>query len=354
MNEYILIVDTNSSRRQELKEVLAHDYEIFEAEDILQAERLIASCNREFSALIISVLDGNGGFDILQFIEDRGLYKVLPILIMNTNERDNISEKCFNQGAFDIILYPPNPVIVRHRVNAAIDVFDSRQNFKNILKKTTVEIEEHDRCISDTNKSIIEFLTDIIEARNLESGEHMRRVKAFSALICDVMADKYPKYNLTEEEISYIVAASAMHDIGKIMLPDSILLKPERLTYDEYNIMKTHTTKGSELLENARKFMGDKCTDICKEIALYHHERYDGGGYPFGIVGDKIPISAQIVSIADVYDALVAKRVYKTSLGKDEAYNMIMMGECGAFSPDILDCFSVQFLKMKKEAMKNR
>lgn len=352
MNKSVLIVDPNSSRRNELREVLSPDYNVFEAEGKLDAEKLIMSCENEFSALIISILEGSDGLDLLQFMESDGLYKDSPVLVMNTDGRDSLSKKCFDLGVFDIVLYPLHPIIVRHRVNAATEIFDSRRKLKRILEQTTAELEKQDRYISDTNKNIIEFLTDIIEARNLESGEHLRRVKAFSYLMCEVVAERYPKYNLTEEEISYIASASAMHDIGKIMIPDNILLKPQRLTDSEYEIMKTHTTKGSELLESARSIMGDKCTDICKEIALYHHERYDGGGYPFGLKGDDIPISAQIVSIADVFDALVAQRVYRASLEKDEAYKMIMEGRCGAFSPDILECFSIRFLKMKKEAVK--
>ena len=158
--------------------------------------------------------------------------------------------------------------------------------------------------------------------------------------MAEKIAALYPEYGLTTKQINVIVAASALHDVGKIAISDSILLKPGRLTKEEFDVMKTHTTEGSAIIEHIKGIGTNEYEKVSYEIARYHHERFDGRGYPDGLVGDEIPISAQIVSIADVYDALVSKRCYKDAYGKGEAFRMIMAGECGVFSEKILTCFA--------------
>lgn len=188
------------------------------------------------------------------------------------------------------------------------------------------------------NERILEILSNVVEFRNLESGDHVRRVKDFTRILTGYAAQLCPEYHLDEEDINVITAASAMHDIGKIAVPDAILLKPGRLTEQEFAVMKTHTTKGCEILDLFEDIWESGYSRVSREICLYHHERYDGGGYPDGLKGEEIPIAAQIVSVADVYDALVSERCYKSAYTPAEAYDMIMRGECGAFSPRLLLC----------------
>lgn len=173
----------------------------------------------------------------------------------------------------------------------------------------------------------------------MESGEHIRSVKEYTRILGECFREDYPEYNLSEQDIDIIVSASALHDIGKIAIPDSILLKPGRLTPDEYEYMKSHTVRGCEILDTIKHIWDENYAKVSYEICRYHHERYDGKGYPDNLVGDQIPISAQLVSVADVYDALVSERCYKEAFDKEEAFHMIINGECGVFSPKLMEVF---------------
>lgn len=191
----------------------------------------------------------------------------------------------------------------------------------------------------DTNRQIIDVLSTIVEYRDLESGEHIKRIEDLSAILLREYSKMSDNAGFTEEEIKIISAAAAMHDIGKIAISDTILLKPGKLTKEEYDNMKEHTVKGSELVRTVASIQDKDYARYCYEICRYHHERYDGKGYPEGLSGDDIPIAAQIVSIVDVYDALVSKRCYKDAYAKEKAYEMIKNGECGIFSDKIMNCF---------------
>lgn len=173
----------------------------------------------------------------------------------------------------------------------------------------------------------------------LESGQHIERVKGYTKLLAEQLMKDYPEYGLTSDKVSVITSASALHDIGKIAIPDAILMKPGKLTQEEFEYMKSHTTKGGEILNSIKNVWDEEYGKVSYEICRHHHERYDGRGYPDGLKGEQIPLSAQIVSIADVYDALVNERVYKSAFPKEKAFQMIVTGECGVFSPKLLDCF---------------
>lgn len=188
---------------------------------------------------------------------------------------------------------------------------------------------------------MIDALSSVVEFRSVETGDHIKRIKYFTRIIAKYMAKYFPKYGLTQTHIDQIARAAALHDIGKIGIPDAILLKPGRLTPEEFEIMKTHTTIGCGILESFKNTYTDEFYQYCYDICRYHHERWDGNGYPDRLVGDEIPISAQIVSIADVYDALVSDRVYKSAYSNSIAYEMILNGECGQFAPDVIECFEL-------------
>jgi len=208
-----------------------------------------------------------------------------------------------------------------------------------MITERTAEVQNKNKALNRINEDIIELIGDITEARDLESGEHIRRVKGITHVLAQQIMEDCPEYGLTQEKVELIASASALHDIGKIAIPDAILLKPDHLTPEEYEIMKTHTTKGPELLQKAPKDWSPAYLEISMEICHFHHEKYDGNGYPLGLVGDEIPISAQIVSIADCFDALTSKRVYKEAFSIDTAVHMLIEGQCGAFSPKLLESF---------------
>lgn len=183
------------------------------------------------------------------------------------------------------------------------------------------------------------MLGTIVEYRNLESGEHIKRVKNYTRILAECAMKEYPEYGLTQEKIEMMVSASSLHDIGKITIPDHILLKPGRLTKEEFELMKSHTLRGCEILDEIKLGWDPEMKQVIYGICRHHHERYDGKGYPDGLAGEDIPIAAQCVSIADVYDALVNERCYKDAFSPDEAYRMITNNECGVFSPKLMEVF---------------
>ena len=214
-----------------------------------------------------------------------------------------------------------------------------KNNLEDMVAQQTERLIDQSEKLKNTKNQIIDTLSTVVEFRDAESGQHIIRMKKFTNVLIHAVMNRYPEYGLTEESIAKITSAATMHDIGKIAIPDMILLKPARLTPDEFEIIKTHTTRGCDIIKTL-SFMDDQeFYGYCLEICRYHHERYDGSGYPDGLKREEIPISAQCVSIADVYDALVSERVYKAAYPPEEAYEMIMNGECGVFSPRILECF---------------
>lgn len=216
----------------------------------------------------------------------------------------------------------------------------NRENrMAQVVQARTAELMEKNRLLRNLNENIVDAVGNIVEARDAESGEHIRRVKGFTGILAGYVMDHYPEYGLTKADIHMIVSASALHDVGKIMIPDGILLKPARLTPDEFEIIKTHSQKGCEILSKISFGWSEEYCKTARDICLNHHEKWDGKGYPNGISGDAIPISAQIVSVADCFDALTAKRVYKEAMSVDEAYETILSGKCGAFSDRMLQAF---------------
>lgn len=213
-----------------------------------------------------------------------------------------------------------------------------RENLEKVINQNTKELYETTLKLKKTNEEIVELLGDTVEMRDKESGYHIQRVKTFSYILAQQVMKDCPEYGLTMEDVEIISSVSALHDVGKIMIPDSILLKPGAFTDEEFEIMKTHCVKGVEILKRAPKLWGEKYISTAMDICHYHHEKWDGKGYPEGISGDDIPISAQIVSVADVYDALAFERVYKGAYKPQKALEMIKNGECGAFSEKLLRC----------------
>jgi putative two-component system response regulator len=280
------------------------------------------------------------GLDVLKEMAERKYADHIPVILITAEATADSDLKAYEYGASDIIYKPFNPRIVMRRAQNIIELFSNRINIEKKLEKRTRQLRESQAKIQKNSEFLINALSSVVEFRSLESGEHVQRVKNYTGILLRQLVELYPEYQFSEEDMQLMVNASALHDLGKIAIPDSILLKPGKLTKEEFEIMKTHTTKGCELLEKFKQDDSDfyrYCYDICR----YHHERYDGNGYPDGLKGDEIPIWAQIVSIVDVYDALVSKRVYKDPYSIVEAIQMIFDGECGVFSPKILDCFQM-------------
>lgn len=335
----ILIADDQEINREILKVIFEEQYEILEASDGTQAIDLIeAHCETIVLVFLDLLMPGKSGLDVLAFMTDKGYMDAIPVIMITGEATADTDEKAYEYGVSDIIYKPFAPKVVMRRSMNIIELFAHRIDIQRKLEERTKELRESKEKLERSNEFLVNALSSVVEFRSLESGEHIQRVKHLTKIMLKYVRKFYPQYQLTKEQVGLIVNASGLHDLGKVAIPDSILLKPGKLTAEEFEEMKKHTIYGCELLEQFKQEETEfyrYCYDICR----YHHERYDGRGYPDHLKGDEIPIWAQVVSIIDVYDALVSKRVYKEAYAEDEAARMIRDGECGTFSPVMLDCF---------------
>lgn len=342
MEEHIiLIADDVEINRKMLSFIFEEQYEILEAADGVETIEQIEKYGEALSLIFLDLMMPNkSGLDVLEYMSGKGYISSIPV-IMITGEATAESEvKAYEYGVSDIIYKPFEPKVVMRRAQNIIELFQNRRDIEEKLERRTKQLRESREKLERSNEFLVNALSSVVEFRSLESGEHIQRVKYFTKIILKYVRDEYPEYGLTDESVNLITNASALHDLGKIAIPDSILLKPGKLTEEEFEEMKKHTTYGCELLENFKQ-EDNEFYHYCYDICRYHHERYDGNGYPDKLVGEDIPIWAQVVSIVDVYDALVSKRVYKAAYAVDEAVRMIKEDECGVFSPKILDCFEM-------------
>ena len=337
----ILIVDDEEVNRAVLAEMFREEYEILEADNGQKAVEQIQNGTDIVLILLDIVMPVMDGFKVLDYMKEQDLLDKIPVILITGESVSNSEGKAYEYGVADVMHKPFYPQIVKRRSSNIIELYQNKHNMELRLKEQEKEIREQEKEIRKTSEEMIEALSSVVEFRSAETGEHTRRIKYFTRILLKYLQQYFPKYGITDTQISEITRASALHDIGKIGIPDSILLKPGRLTAQEFEIIKTHTTIGCDILE---KFYKNHDTDFyryCYEICRYHHERWDGNGYPDQLVGEEIPISAQVVAIADVYDALVSPRVYKSVYANNIAFDMIMRGECGLFSPDMLECFGL-------------
>ena len=347
MKNKILVVDDALMNRDILKEILKDTYDILEAEDGKSALEILDAENNEISAILLDlIMPVMDGFEVLEELNARKMIEKIPVLIISGENSTQNEQRCFELGIADFIGKPFNARLVRKRIQNAAEHYAYRNELEakveeqtNVLRKAYRTLKSQAEQLKRRNQDIIEILGTVVEYRNLESGEHVKRVEEYTRILAESFMVEYPEYDLTQDKIDVIVSASALHDIGKITIPDSILLKPGRLTKDEFEYMKSHTTRGCELLESMKNVLDPKYEKVSSEICRHHHERFDGKGYPDGLEGDAIPLSAQLVSVADVYDALVNERCYKDAFSPEEAFRMIVNGECGVFSPRLMEVF---------------
>lgn len=335
----ILIVDDEEMSRELLKQMFEGEYEIIEAGDGREAiQKLGQHINNIAIILLDLVMPELNGFQVLQVLNAKRIVDRIPVVLITAQKDTKVELSCFAMGASAVISKPYVAQVVRMQVNNIIDMHKKANEMEDKIHSYQMELMAQQEKLGEFYDNLLDAISNIVEFRDLETGEHVKRVKGFSRILAQTMMELYPEKGLTRSQIDIIVRASALHDIGKIAISDSILLKPGRLTDDERQVMMSHTTKGCEILNLIVNLQDEELFKACYEICRHHHERYDGGGYPDGLKGDEIPISAQIVSVADVYDALVSERVYKKAYDRDVAYDMIMGGKCGQFSPEILKC----------------
>lgn len=336
----ILIADDAEINRELLKLIFEDQFTVLEAEDGEETINILDERHDEIKMLFLDlIMPKRTGLEVMEYMREKRYMNTVPVIMITGEATADTDEKAYEYGASDIIYKPFEARVIKRRALNIMELFESRIFMEKQLEKRTRQLIASREKLEKNNEFLVNALSSVVEFRSLESGEHIRRVKYFTRIFMNYIKKFYPEYNMTKEQIDLIVNASALHDIGKIAIPDSILLKPGKLTPSEFEVIKKHTLYGCQVLEKFKQEDSEfyhYCYDICR----YHHERYDGKGYPDGLVGEAIPIWAQVVSIVDVYDALISKRVYKTPYAADVALRMINDGECGVFSPKLLDCFN--------------
>ena len=338
----ILIVDDSELNRSLLSDMLSDDFEIVEAENGLEAVMYLQEHELQITLMLLDiVMPEMNGFDVLAMMNEKGWIKTIPVIIISAETGMSVIDKAYDLGAVDYISRPFDERTVQHRVMSNFMLALKQKEMADMLSAQVYERERD-------NRVMIEVLSHVVEFRNGESGLHILHVSTFTEMILKHLIKITDKYNLTETDIKLICNASALHDIGKMAVPEEILNKPGRFTQEEFEIMKQHTVAGEKMLKDIPSRDTEPLVKAIGEICRWHHERYDGRGYPDGLVGDDIPIGAQVVALADVYDALTSKRVYKDGYTHEKALSMIKNGECGIFNPIILQCLNDIEEELKK------
>ena len=329
----ILIVDDSEMNRAILNEMLKDEYRILEADNGRTALDMVDRYGDELSLVLLDIImPGVNGFEVLGELSRRSVADSLPVVMISSEDSDDVVLRAYELGASDYINRPFNARVVRRRVSNTIRLYAKQRRLTNLLSQQYNERVKNSRML-------IDVMAGVMELRNGESGLHVTHIEKLTELLLGCLVHRSDKFPLDNEQRSAIAMASALHDIGKMSIDDAILNKPGRLTTEEFEIMKTHTTLGADmLLELGRQHAGNPLLEYAYQIARWHHERWDGKGYPDGLKGDDIPIAAQVVSVADVYDALTSVRVYKDAIPHEEAIQMILDGKCGEFNPLLLDC----------------
>ena len=329
----VLIVDDSEMNRVILNEMLRDEYCILEADNGRTALDMVDRYGDELSLVLLDiVMPGISGFEVLADLSRRSGIDNLPVIMISSEDSDDMVLRAYELGASDYINRPFDSRVVRRRVSNTIRLYAKQRRLTSLLSQQYNERVKNSRML-------IDIMAGVMELRNGESGRHVTNIEKLTELLLGCLVHRSDTISLDNEERSTIALASALHDIGKMSIDDAILNKPGRLTPEEFEIMKTHTTLGADmLLELGRHHVGNALMEYAYQIARWHHERWDGKGYPDGLKGDEIPIAAQVVSVADVYDALTSVRVYKDAIPHEEAIQMILDGKCGTFNPLLLDC----------------
>lgn len=348
MRNTILIVDENSKSREMLIRILSNAFSIEQAVDKTKAMEILLGKQTEIAAVLINLMGtADVEYTLLEEISKQPFQEKIPVIVICNPESSEVEEQLFSYGISECIQQPFSENLICLKIRNVVTLYQYQNELEEKIQQQTQRLEMQNillkkeaEFLNNSNKKIIDLLGAMAEYRNLESGEHIQRVKGYTRIIAEEMAKEFPEKGLTPEQIRLIVSASSLHDIGKIAITDTVLLKPGKLTDKEFEYMKSHTISGCDILEHLKDTWSKEYEKVSMDICRHHHERYDGGGYPDGLVGEEIPLAAQIVAIADVYDALVHERVYKDAIPKEQAYDMIMHGECGVFSPELLQCLT--------------
>lgn len=333
----ILIVDDDPVNRKILGKLFSTYYTVMEAEDGQTGlEQILNPDNRLCAVLLDVMMPGMSGIEVLRKLRERRLLEKIPVFLITADTSADVMKEAYELGVMDVISKPVVSYIVVRRVRSVVELFEARKHLSGVVRQQNITLLEQAKKIIELNQGMIEALATAIEFRNEESGGHVQRISKITRLLLE---NTDFGENMTKQEIDNIALAAVMHDVGKITIPDAVLTKPGKLTPEEYVIMQSHTTKGVAILESIPQLRGSEIYEYACDIARHHHERWDGGGYPDRLAGDAISPWSQVVSLADVYDALNCRRVYKPPFPREQVLEMIRTGQCGIFNPHLLECF---------------
>ena len=330
----ILLVDDSKMNRMILKEILGGDYSILEAEN---GQECLEKMQAEAGNIALVLLDINmpvmDGFEVLKAMNANHTIEDIPVIMISSEDSDAAIRRSYELGASDYVNRPFDARIVYRRVTNTIKLYAKQRRLVQM-------VSDQIRARENNTDTLVGVLSHIVEFRNGESGSHVRHIRIITEMLLHRLLEISSNYSITAEQQDLIPLASALHDIGKIGIDEKILNKPGKLTPEEFKVIQTHSMLGAKMLHDLDGFAEQPLLQTAYEIARWHHERWDGRGYPDGLKGDEIPISAQLVSLADVYDALTSERCYKKAFSHEKAVQMILNGECGAFNPLLLQCLT--------------
>lgn len=338
----ILIVDDSEMNREILSSILGDEFDILEAADGKECISVIRKYGRDIALVLLDiVMPEMDGFEVLEFMNKYEWIDDIPVIMISSEDSAASVKKAYEMGVSDYINRPFDVEVVHRRVFNTIKLYAKQRRLIALITNQVYEKEKN-------NRILIEILSQIVEFRNGESGRHVLNVNIITGILLEQLTQITDKYNISWSDRLIITTAASLHDIGKIGINEKILNKAGRLTPQEIEKIKEHTVIGASILENMELFKDEELVKTAYQICRWHHERYDGRGYPDGLKGEEIPVSAQVVALADVYDALVSRRVYKKSYSHEEAMKMILGGECGAFNPVLLQCLTEAQDKIKE------
>ena len=339
----ILLVDDSKMNRMILKEILGGDYSILEAEN---GQECLEKMQAEAGNIALVLLDINmpvmDGFEVLKAMNANHTIEDTPVIMISSEDSDAAIRRSYELGASDYVNRPFDARIVYRRVTNTIKLYAKQRQLVQM-------VSDQIRARENNTDTLVGVLSHIVEFRNGESGSHVRHIRIITEMLLHRLLEISSNYSITAEQQDLIPLASALHDIGKIGIDEKILNKPGKLTPEEFKVIQTHSMLGAKMLHDLDGFAEQPLLQTAYEIARWHHERWDGRGYPDGLKGDEIPISAQLVSLADVYDALTSERCYKKAFSHEKAVQMILNSECGAFNPLLLQCLTDIQADLKEE-----
>ena len=326
----ILIVDDAELNREVLSEMLGDQYTYIFARDGIEALDAMTA-NLPDLVLLDLNMPKMDGMSVLRVMNENHWIEETSVIVISSEDDNKTISQAFQFGAVDFLSHPFRDILVQNRVRNTLLLTENQKKLVRIVENQVQEREK-------TNNAMINIFSNVIELRNHESGTHTLNVQNITGLLLHRLAKITDKYHIRESDISLISSLAALHDIGKIKIPENILNKPGKLTEEEWDLMKTHTTAGDEILSHKNLDQDSVFVRTARSICRWHHEKYDGNGYPDGLVGDEIPIAAQVVSLADAYEALTSERCYKPAYSHEKALDMLFSGECGVFNPLLIQC----------------